>query len=74
MCLKCVLNVFDLVLSGLGGEGILVEVIKVGVEQGLLRRDPLGGVIDKHGLQQVQTSRVNFLHAVLQTHRLPVWE
>ena len=70
--LKSVLNVFDLELSGLGGEGVLVEVIKVGMEQGLLRRDPLGGVVDKHRLQQVLTNCIKFLHAVLETHRRPI--
>ena len=62
----------DLILAGLGRKGVLVEVVKVGVEQGLLGRDPLSGVIDQHRHQQVQASRVNFLHAVLQTHRRPV--
>ena len=38
----------DLILAGFGGKRHLVEVVEVGVQQGLAGRDPLGGVVDQH--------------------------
>ena len=64
----------DVELPWLGRQSGLVQIIKVGMEQGLLCRDPLGGVIDEHLIQEIQSRRVDLLHAVLQSQGLPVGE
>ena len=48
----------DVELSGLGGERRLVEVVEVGVLEGVPRRDPPGRVVLQHLLQQVDADRV----------------
>ena len=75
-CTLCLLITLDLNVefSRLGRQGSLVQVIKVGMEQGLLCWDPLGGIIDEHLLQETQPCWLNLLHAVLQSQGLPVRE
>ena len=66
------LSHLDVKLSWLGGQGVLVEIIKVGMEQSFLGRNPFCGVVDEHLLQEVQPWCLYLLHAVLQSHSLPV--
>ena len=60
----------DLVLSRLGRQGHLVEVVKVGVAHGSLCRDSLGWVIhlatsySKGGMRDIATNEVQMLGAV----------
>ena len=42
---SCSCSKLDLVLSRLGGQGGLVQIVEVGVVHGSLRRDSLGWVI-----------------------------
>ena len=42
------LSALDVVIAGLGGQGLLVQIVKVGVEEGPPGRDPLGGIVDQH--------------------------
>ena len=71
---SCSCSKLDLVLSRLGGQGGLIKVIKVGVEDRLLSGDPLGRIVDEHLLQEVVAEGINLLHAILQSHRRPIGE
>ena len=64
----------DLVLAGLGGQAVLVEVVEVGVEERLLGGDPLAGVVDQHHVEQLEAGRLQLLHRALQVHCGPVGE
>ena len=48
----------DVELARLGGQRGLVEVVEVGVLEGVSRRDPPGGVVLEHLLQEVDADCV----------------
>ena len=55
----------DVVLSGLGGKGVLLEIVEVGVSERDLGGDPLLRVVDEHGLEEVEAGGVEELLHVL---------
>ena len=62
----------DVELSGLGGQRRLVEVVEVGVLEGVPRRDPPRRVVLQHLLQQVDADRVQLqiTSPVTMDHRI----
>ena len=65
---------FNVELARFGWQGVFIKVIEVRVEERLLGRDPLAGVVHQHLLQQVQPRSVDLLHATFQVKATPIGE
>ena len=60
----------DVELPGLSGQLRLVEVVEVGVLEGVPRRDPPRGVVLQHLLKQVDAHRVQLRNRICIIIRL----